>query len=560
MIQKTLSTFASIALLTLLSINTVQAQEFGAGGLGDLIPKKSTSSSSGDPVTLEAYFKVKPETNLGKVYVEATIERGWHLYSMTQPKGGPMKSELMVDSADDFEMIGPWKPDSEPHVEFSDVFEVNVESYSRQVVWSAPVEFSDGVDASQVEISMRYKGQTCVDDGTCIPLSETLTASYDSDPETTDIERSEIMGEHGSDSEHVGEKAPDTPKQLADLAALYDPTVPIKYEKLDGSTGVGTFWAALIGAFLGGMILNLMPCVFPVLGIKLLGFVEQAGHDSSKIKKHGLAFAGGLIFSMWVLAGAILAVKYGVGKDVNWGAQMGNSYFVGGIVILLFVLGLNLAGVFEMGLFMTRAGSKGKKSGYTGSFVSGIITTLVATPCSGPFLGTAMGYTLVQPPAIAMFLFTVFGLGIAFPYLALSFFPRYINMLPKPGEWMETFKKFMAFTLFAAAAFFVKSFGAQTGNDGLSWFLMALCVIALAAFFYGKWSSALTPKRPRIIWGWVAPVVISALGIWMYVDAAQTVAPKTVAENDHWELWVPGRVESLLAEGKPVWVDYTADW
>ena len=522
-----------------------------------LVPFQADAQGQGfgeEPVSLSAYFKVKPGSQQGKLYIEATIEPGWHLYSTTQPAGGPLKSKMILPKGSDFKIIGKWEPDAEPHVVYSDIFQMDVESFEFGVTWSAPFEFAEGVDIESEEIEILFSGQTCKK--SCIQLDETLVAGYDGEEEG-EIVASEVSVEVEEEKKAV--KVAETPEQLAELATLYDSESKIKYEKLDGSSGQGTFWGALIGAFLGGMLLNLMPCVFPVLGIKVMGFVEQAGSDPKKIKIHGLAFAGGLIFSMWVLAGIILALKYSFGKDVNWGEQMGNSYFVGAMVILLFVLGLNLAGVFEMGLFMTKAGANEKGKGYGGSFLSGIITTLVATPCSGPFLGAAMGYTLAQPPAVAMFLFTIFGLGIAMPYIVLSFFPALINMLPRPGAWMDTFKKLMAFTLFAAAAFFVQSFGTQTGAGGLSRFLMGLCIISLAAYFYGKWSPAYIKGSKRYVWGWLAPILIAGVGFWMYIDAAKMEGPPAIAE-DGWELWVPGRVEQQLAAKKAVWVDYTADW
>ena len=315
-----------------------------------------------------------------------------------------------------------------------------------------------------------YHGQACDATSCQRPVAAKLSAAFDGynpdivirEPEE-DFDPATVSSPPEEKNSKV--KFAETPEELAELAKLYDADSKVNYVRLDGSTGNGSFWTALIGAFLGGMLLNLMPCVFPVLGLKVMGFVEQAGNDPKKIRMHGIAFALGLIFSMWVLAGVILAIK-AYGSNVTWGQQMGNSYFIGGVVIMLFVLGLNLAGVFEMGMFMTRVGGDGAhKEGYTGSFVSGIITTLVATPCSGPFLGAAMGYTLAQPAITALFLFTIFGLGIAMPYLVMSFFPALIKMLPRPGAWMETFKKLMAFTLFAAAAFFAKSFGTLTGYD-----------------------------------------------------------------------------------------------
>jgi thiol:disulfide interchange protein DsbD len=514
-----------------------------------------------EPITVEAFFRVKPGTNLGKLYVEATLGDGYHVFSTTQSKNdegmGPEKTVMTILENDVFKLIGGWEPHEKPHIVFDRSVNLDTEQFEGFVSWSAPIEFAPDVDFATEELEFKFKGQYC-NEGGCDMEITNLVAAFDGD-ETTEI----VRGEVPVAEEEPTKKKPvvaDTPEEIEAMAKLYDPSQKINYVKLDGSSGKGTFWYALMGAFLGGVLLNLMPCVFPVLGLKVLGFVEQAGSDPAKIKMHGIAFAAGLVFSMWVLAGAILGIKASTGNEVSWGEQMGNPYFVGAIVIMLFVLGLNLAGVFEMGLFMTKVGGSGdKKKGYLGSFISGIITTLVATPCSGPFLGTAMGYTLQQDNLTAMFLFTIFGLGIALPYLILSFFPSLINMLPKPGAWMETFKKLMAFTLFAAAAFFVTSFGKQTGVDGLSWFLMALCVIALAAFFYGKWSPAYIKSPKRQVWGWLAPAIIVALGGWMFIQASQIVAPK-IAQNDEWELWVPGKVESKLAMKKAVWVDYTADW
>ena len=444
---------------------------------------------------------------------------------------------------------------------------VEYETFEKEVIWSAPFTLAEGVNPDDLEIEVTYRGQACNSTGCQGPVTQKHLSLFDGyDPNLVVREPEEEFNPVDVAIPPAPEKPPveitETPEQLAMLAQLYDVKSKINYVRLDGSTGNGSFWTALIGAFLGGMLLNLMPCVFPVLGLKVMGFVEQAGNDPKKIRLHGLAFAFGLIFSMWVLAGVILAIKAS-GSDVAWGQQMSNSYFIGGVVILLFVLGLNLAGVFEMGLFMTRVGGDGThKEGYTGSFVSGIITTLVATPCSGPFLGAAMGYTLAQPAMIALFLFTVFGLGIAMPYLVMSFFPSLIKMLPRPGAWMETFKKLMAFALFAAAAWFAKSFAVLTGYDGMGLFLIALSVISLGLFFYGKYSPGYVKGSKRYVWGWLAPLLICGVGLWMFTSAAKYKAPQMVSkvDEDGWLPWVPGRVEQQLAQKKAVWVDYTADW
>ncbi|QDT11209.1 protein-disulfide reductase DsbD family protein [Planctomycetes bacterium K23_9] len=369
----------------------------------------------------------------------------------------------------------------------------------------------------------------------------------------------------------------DSPEEIAEMAKLYNVDEKIRYLTLSdmdsnpiGSGGVSssdtmTFWSALFGAFVGGIILNLMPCVFPVLGLKVMGFVKQAGNDPAKIRMHGIAFAGGLLVAMWVLAGIILTIKISLGTNINWGAQMSEPYFVCAMIVLLFLLGLNLAGVFEFGTSMTRVGGSIQgKEGYSSSFLSGVLTTLVATPCSGPFLGAAMSYTLAQPAGIAMILFTVFGLGIAVPYLLLCFFPALINRLPRPGAWMETFKVTMAFALFATVAFFMQAFGSQTGASGLSWLAMALVVIALAAYYYGNYSAPHVPDGKRWAFGYIMPLAIFSLGAWMCYGAANE---RSTAESSYhagglaWQDWNPGKVEQTLRrKKKTVWVDYTADW
>lgn len=519
----------------------------------------------GEPaLTATSWYELKEGTRKGNLYVQAFVQEGYHCYSQYHP-GVETKSRMEIPESDDFTILGKFEPDQPPHIEFKDG--VDYEMFEHEVIWSAPFTLAEGVDPDQFEIELIYHGQACDATSCQRPVAAKLSAAFDGynpdivirEPEE-DFDPATVSSPPEEKNSKV--KFAETPEELAELAKLYDADSKVNYVRLDGSTGNGSFWTALIGAFLGGMLLNLMPCVFPVLGLKVMGFVEQAGNDPKKIRMHGIAFALGLIFSMWVLAGVILAIK-AYGSNVTWGQQMGNSYFIGGVVIMLFVLGLNLAGVFEMGMFMTRVGGDGAhKEGYTGSFVSGIITTLVATPCSGPFLGAAMGYTLAQPALTALFLFTIFGLGIAMPYLVMSFFPALIKMLPRPGAWMETFKKLMAFTLFAAAAFFAKSFGTLTGYDGMGLFLMALCVIALGLFFYGKYSPAYVKGSKRYIWGWLVPLLICGAGLGMFISSAKLKAPLLASKvsEDGWQPWAPGRVEQQVAQKKAVWVDYTADW
>lgn len=352
-----------------------------------------------------------------------------------------------------------------------------------------------------------------------------------------------------------------TEKEKAAHALLYKPEELIKHDKDAVEQGILTI---LILAFVGGAILNLMPCVFPVLGLKIMSFVQLAGDDPKKIKVHGLVFTGGVVLSMWILAGALLIIR--TTTTINWGQQMGNPIFVGCIVILLFIMGLNMYGVFEMGSKLTSAGGNlQNKKGYSGSFFSGVLTTLIATPCSGPFLGATMGYTLQQSAITALIIFTIFALGVASPYLILAFMPKMINKLPNPGAWMEVFKKLMAFPLFATAVFFLSAFTGQTGTDGAFWLSMALVFFGMAAWAYGTWSLPYIDKKKRYIWGLALPAVILSGAVWMTSNAMSKKAPEkaTVAHSEaglNWQNWHPGIVEHLLSEDKKIWVDYTADW
>ncbi len=441
----------------------------------------------------------------------------------------------------------------------------------------------DAANGSWVDDGKEKPTPALADDAVVAPTDPASAAAPNPNAHaSTDAAGHDAAG-HDAAGHDAKEAAPlpivttDSPEAIAEMAKLYDPNHKISYLTLadmeanpvgSGGTSLGnktTFWSAMFGAFVGGILLNLMPCVFPVLGLKVMGFVKQAGSDPAKIRMHGIAFTLGLLVAMWVLAGIILALKYSLGQSINWGAQMGNPYFVCSMIVLLFVLGLNMAGVFEIGTSMTRVGGAVQgKEGYSSSFLSGVLTTLIATPCSGPFLGAAMSYTLAQTAGVAMFLFTVFALGISLPYLLLSFFPALINKLPKPGAWMETFKVTMAFALFATVAFFMQAFGGQTGTSGLAWLAMALVVIGLAAYYYGNFSQPHIPSGKRISCGYVLPLVIAGVGGWMCYGAASERSQSGGgfhAGGLAWQNWNPGKVEYTLASsGKPIWVDYTADW
>ena len=269
---------------------------------------------------------------------------------------------------------------------------------------------------------------------------------------------------------------------------------------------------------------------------------------------------------MWTLAAAIYALKYIWKVEFDWGDQLAYAPFLAAMILILFVFGLNMAGVFELGTSLTGVGGELQtKKGYSGSFFSGVLTTLIATPCTGPFLGVVLGYTLAQPVITGMMLFTAFAIGISIPYIGLSFFPKLIQKLPRPGRWMITFKSIMAFALFASAGYFFKSFASQTGTEGAWWFLMAIIVISLAFWAYGNWGTQSTKKAKRYVWGYAVPLALVVLGIMMTKDATeerpQLGAVANISDDDLTiHQWYPGIVEQNRAKGRIIWLDYTADW
>ena len=315
----------------------------------------------------------------------------------------------------------------------------------------------------------------------------------------------------------------------------------------------GGFIGTLALAFVGGLILNLMPCVFPVLGIKILGFVNQAGADRRKVTLHGLVFAAGVVLSFWVLAG-ILAVLRAGGSQLGWGFQLQSPAFVFGLAAAMLAFALNMSGVFEFGLTATGIGSQlQSKSGLAGSFLTGALATVAATPCAAPFLAPALGAALALSTVESFTIFTVIAIGLSSPYLLLSAFPSAVKVLPRPGAWMETFKQAMAFPLYATVAYLVWVLAGQVPESAFLSALLGLVLVAMGVWFYGRWNApGASPGRARF--GMSACVVFLALGAW--AGWPTPAAPTDIV----WDKWSPEAVERLRSDNRVVYVDFTARW
>ena len=325
-----------------------------------------------------------------------------------------------------------------------------------------------------------------------------------------------------------------------------------------------SLWWALAFAVLGGLLLNAMPCVFPVLSIKILDFVRQAGGDPARLRRHGLAYAAGVMLSFWVLVAALLALRAG-GEQLGWGFQLQSPAFVVAMIFLLYALAASLLGLFDVGLGVTAlAGRAPQGSGLAGSFATGVLATAVATPCTAPFMGPALGFALTLPAASALLVFTALGVGMASPYLLLCFVPGWLRVLPRSGAWLETFKQLMAFPLLATVVWLVWVLGQQAGVDAILGALAGLLLLTLALWLRARFAGPSSPPRRRQI-ALAASLALSLAGLGTALALrGGPVAGGASAGDDlygnTWREYSPAALAELLAAGNPVFVDFTAAW
>ncbi|MGB6160122.1 MAG: protein-disulfide reductase DsbD domain-containing protein, partial [Acidobacteriaceae bacterium] len=269
------------------------------------------------------------------------------------------------------------------------------------------------------------------------------------------------------------------------LAATTPAAPSTAFSDLAGAAGL---------AFIGGILLNLMPCVFPVLFIKGLSLVQSSQQERGRLRAHGWVYTLGILVSFWAVV-AILVILRTAGRQLGWGFQFQSPTFLALMAMLLFFLGLALAGQFEIGLSLTSAGgSLAQKSGYAGSFFTGVLAMVVATPCTAPFMGAAIGYALSHSVAVSFTVFTALALGLALPYLALAYFPGWARILPKPGAWMEVLKQAVSIPIFATVIWLVWVFTQLAGTSALIGLLAAFLLLAIAGWFLGRWPGKTVPS------------------------------------------------------------------
>lgn len=320
--------------------------------------------------------------------------------------------------------------------------------------------------------------------------------------------------------------------------------------------GFGALLAALGSAFLGGLLLNLMPCVLPVIGLKIYGFIGQAGEEPRRVFHLGLAFCAGILTFFFTLA--VLVVGFAMaGHTLNYGTQFTNPYVLTGVLAVVFVFALSLLGVFEIGLggeTTTALAKLSQKEGLGGAFTHGLVTTLLGTACIGPFLGSILGIALLRPGIVTFLVLGAMGVGMALPYVILTAKPAWMKFLPKPGLWMERLKQLMGFLMLAIAVVLLWVLGLGRNSNVVVLACAFLLVLSLAAWIRGSW--------PQRSWSWIAALALAALG-WISLVHGQLDGKRIAAAaeaNGPWKPFAPETLAAAIARGQPVFIDFTADW
>lgn len=339
---------------------------------------------------------------------------------------------------------------------------------------------------------------------------------------------------------------------------------------------IRSIWYFLVGAFIGGLILNVMPCVLPAISLKVFGFIRDAGEEPARVFKLGLAFSAGILAFFLVLAFFLLGLRE-AGQAVGWGIQFQNPYFLLTMCAILVVFALNLFGVFEItlsGQAQNQLTGLSQQAGYGGSFFHGVFATILATPCTAPFLGSALGFAFAQPGPVVVLVFATVALGMASPYLVLTARPAWMKFLPKPGQWMVKLKQFMGFLLLGTMLWLLWVLGRQKGVDGILWAGAFLLILGLSCWIKGAFTMfGAGWKRTASIWVTIAILVVGGYQVLIANYFARAEPPRLAAaiggdydvtashaDGIRWEPFSQARLAELREMGYPIFIDFTADW
>ena len=462
-----------------------------------------------------------------RISAQMTIEPGWHVNSHKPT------FEYLIPTVLDLELPPGWADETihYPQAEMQTFAFADqpLSVYDEEVFLVADVKVPAGAPKGKVPVVAALRYQAC-NDTQCLP------------PVTT---REEIVLTIGPGGQAVASAA-----FPAEAAGGAEP---------GGAAGVSLVWMLAL-AVLGGLILNAMPCVLPVLSLKVFGLVRSAGHGRAEVVRGGLATASGILVSFWALGLAAIVAR-SAGAAVGWGVQFQRPGFVAFLAVVVVLFCLNLWGLFEIHLpqRLAQVGGKGPREGAAGHFVSGLFTTLMATPCSAPFLGTAIGFALAQEAPVILAIFTAIGLGMSLPYLLLAVAPGTAKLFPRPGAWMETVRGVMGFLLAAAAVWLFYVLSAQMSPERVA--AIQLGLLGLALFTWLRHRGVTAPAFKRIAGAGMAAAVAIIIGLAVWRGGEAPVqATGTTAGLIAWQPFDRAKAESLSSGGQLVFVDVTADW
>lgn len=565
-VQQVFRTLFCVAIFVGLAVQSSYGQEttvpkldfsgdLGKNGLG--LPRTAPAAQKASNVQISAQFEIDKQVSTAYVVVTANIEEGWHIYSITQPAGGPLKTRLSVSSDSLADPAAPisWVPSKEPHRRIETQIKawhgLTIEEHEGTISWSALVPLKSGLKAEDIQIDVSASGQVCQDE--CIRWSDSVTAEF------TNMVESFSTPVTPPEPRSVIESAmPPSPEPSSAPAVAPPPSKPV----VKGTARLA-FWQAALFGIVGGLILNVMPCVLPVIGLKVLGFAEQAGQNRGRILALNLWYTAGLMSVFLVLAAMAAFLQMG------WSSAFGSETFryvmLGGV----FVMGLSFLGVWEIPIpgFASTSTTEGlqEKEGAVGAFSKGVFTTILATPCSGPFLGSVFFYTAEAAWYETFAIFGCVGLGMAMPYLLVGVEPRLVKWLPKPGAWMETFKQAMGFVLLATAIYLFQTVQ-HPGN--VVAVLTMLLGLAVACWWIGRVPAYAETSQKLSGWasGATMAALISLAGFYFFASPITPQIPGTTTVANvgnhlfEWQPYSPEALEKARAEGKTIMLDFTASW
>jgi suppressor for copper-sensitivity B len=576
------------------------AQEFEfPSSFGGLSGRNSNNEAN---VTVSAEFTAATADRPALVFVTAKITDGFHLYAVDQGGlpdggGGPLATTITISPTEQVQLIGTWQPVTPPdtHVD-QDIWKgLELREHSGIVTWFAPVKITEGVDANGLTVAGTVSGQAC-NPQICTPFDQQFQATQG---EGTPLPAGTVFNVAAEQVPTQSNEpvAVATPEESADLIAGA-PAYDLSLMKVDADEE-GSLSYYLVLAFAGGLILNIMPCVLPVIGLKVMSFVQQAGQSRAQAFILNLWYAAGIVFVFLILAGLAVTLQLG------WGGQFGSAGFNISLIAIVYAMALSLLGLWEIPIpGFVGAGAAinyAEREGPTAAFLKGVLTTVLATPCTGPFMASALAWAVKQPTWVTFSVFGVLGLGMASPYLLIGAFPGLVKFLPKPGMWMETFKKIMGLVLlctvvwlltFIEAPLVVPTIALMVGIAAGCWWIsqvdftatlgqklhvwaVAGLVIAISALGSYGWlyKSVMLPRFERAVAQYAQDTIssermeiareLSKITSLAEKDAfVEALVAEAVDEGDQpWQSFSLTKLQrKAVEEGRTVLVDFTADW